>query len=244
MRPSAVIGVIVVLMGGCFVAAEPPEAKPAAPEPPAPKAPELGEGWVSLFDGKSLEGWKAAERPASFVVRDGAIVTNGSRAHLFYVGDVEKHDFKDFEFRADVMTTPGANSGIYIHTKYQETDWPRQGYEIQVNQTHSDTKKTAGIYDVEDVTEAPAADNEWFSLEVTVRGKRVVTKVNGKTLIDYTEPENPQRPRGWEGRRLSSGTFALQCHDPGSTVYFANIMVKPLTDEVVPPQWRGWARPD
>src|SRR3954471_13663696 len=77
-------------------------------------------GWVSLFDGKTLDGWKVGENAASFTVEDGAIVINGPRAHLYYVGPVQNHEFKNFAFKADVMTTPGSNSGIYIHTAYQE----------------------------------------------------------------------------------------------------------------------------
>jgi hypothetical protein len=92
-----------------------------------------------------------------------------------------------------------------------------------VNQTHKDRKKSSGLYGVCDVFEAPAKDNEWYTQEIIVQGKRIVTKVNGKTLVDYTEPD------GVEGtRKLSSGTFAIQAHDPKSKVYIKNIVVKPL----------------
>ena len=64
------------------------------------------DGWISLFDGKSLDGWKAAERPATFSVKDGAIQAFGDRAHLFYMGSVGDHNFTKFEFKAKVMTTP------------------------------------------------------------------------------------------------------------------------------------------
>jgi hypothetical protein len=225
VKRFALTGMLVLLVAGCSRTPGPP-----AKEPSAPKAPVLGEGWLSLFDGRSLDGWQAAENPGSFSVRDGMIVVSGPRAHLYYMGDVQKHDFKNFEFRADVMTTPGSNSGIYIHTRYQESDWPRQGYEVQVNHSHADPKKTGSLYDVQNVMQSPAEDKVWFTEQIVVRGKRIITKVNDKTLVDYTEPENPQRPEGWEGRRLSSGTFALQAHDPKSKVYFANIMVKPLPD--------------
>jgi hypothetical protein len=63
-----------------------------------------------------------------------------------------------------------------------------------------------------------------------VQGKRVIIKVNDKTVVDYTEPENAQQPANMSGRVISNGTFALQGHDPKSKVYFKNIMVKPLAD--------------
>ena len=230
MKRLVVISVIVLLVGGCSTAPEPPEPEPAVDGPSPPEAPALGEGWISLFDGKSLDGWKAAERPDSFSVRDGMIVVQGPRAHLFYVGDVEDHDFTNFEFQADVMTTPGSNSGIYFHTRYQETGWPKRGYEVQVNHSHVDPKKTGSLYDVQNVIQSPAEDNAWFTEQIIVRGKRIITKVDDKVLVDYTEPENPQRPAEWSGRRLSSGTFAVQAHDPDSRVHLKKIMVKPLPD--------------
>jgi hypothetical protein len=185
-------------------------------------------GWVSLFDGKTLDGWKVGENAASFKVENGAIVVNGERAHLFYVGPVGKHDFKNFEFKADVMTTPGSNSGIYFHTTYQEGGWPSKGYEVQVNNSHTDPKRTAGLYGIKDNMEAPAKDGEWFTMQIVVQGKHVTTSVNGKTIADYTEPDNAERPADMKERLISSGTFALQGHDPKSKVFVKNIMVKPL----------------
>jgi len=181
--------------------------------------------WKCLFDGKTLDGWKASENPDSFKVEDGQIVAFGPRAHLFYTGDVEDHDFKNFHFKADVMTTPGSNSGLYFHTKYQEQGWPSVGYEAQVNNTHRDPKKTGGLYGISDVFKAPAKDNEWFTQEIIVRGKQIVIKVNGETLVDYTEPDDATG-----GRKLSSGTFAIQAHDPKSKVFVKNIQVKPLAE--------------
>src|SRR5690606_20649381 len=89
--------------------------------------------WISLFDGKTLNGWKASDDPSSFRVEDGCIVQEGPRAHLFYVGDVGNHDFKNFEFKAQVYTFENANSGIYFHTHWQEKGFPNYGYEVQVN---------------------------------------------------------------------------------------------------------------
>src|SRR5215471_14229312 len=101
-------------------------------------------GWISLFDGKSLEGWKASDEEGTFSVQDGMIVVHGPRSHLYYVGNVGNHDFKNFEFKAEVMTTPGSNSGIYFHTAYQDKGWPDKGFEVQVNNSHTDWKRTGG----------------------------------------------------------------------------------------------------
>jgi hypothetical protein len=190
--------------------------------------PAQKDGWTPLFDGKSLDGWKVGENAASFKVENGAIVVNGPRAHLYYVGPVANHNFTNFEFKADVMTTAGSNSGIYFHTEYQEGGWPSKGYEVQVNNSHTDPKRTAGLYSIQDVLEAPAKDDVWFTESIIVKGRNVTTYVNGKKLVDYTEPEGVQRPPDMAKRLLSSGTFALQGHDPKSKVLYKNIMVKVL----------------
>jgi hypothetical protein len=187
------------------------------------------DGWISLFDGKDLSGWKANENEDTFSVRDGAIVAHGPRSHLFYVGPVEHHDFKNFDFKAVVMTKPGSNSGIYFHTKYQESNWPQAGYEVQVNNTHKDPKKTGGLYGVKDVFEAPAKDNVWFTEEISVRGKHITVKVDGKTVVDLTEPEGFEA-KGFPGRKVDHGTFALQGHDPKSEVLYKSIEVRPVAD--------------
>lgn len=188
------------------------------------------DGWISLFDGKTLNGWTASENKDSFSVEDGKIVARSGRSHLFYTGSVMGANFTNFELKADVMTLPKSNSGIYFHTQYEDAGWPSKGYEVQVNNSHSDWRRTGGLYAVVDVKESLAKDNEWFTEHVIVSGKHITIKVNGVVTVDYTEPEGvsqtgyPKMP----GRKLSNGTFALQGHDPGSTTYFKNIMVKPL----------------
>jgi hypothetical protein len=197
---------------------------------PAAEKKVDAEGFVVLFDGKSLDGWKkSTENPDSIQLQDGAIVANGPRCHLFYVGD--EQPFKNFHFVCEVMTKPGSNGGIYFHTKYQDTNWPAQGHECQVNNTFErDPQKTGGVYKVAKVLEAPAKDNEWFKYEIIVQGNHVVVKINDKVTADYTEdPEKLAQEKGIEpGRRVSEGTFALQAHDPNSTVYYRNIRVKKL----------------
>jgi 3-keto-disaccharide hydrolase len=187
------------------------------------------DGWQPLFDGKSLTGWKASDNPASFSVADGTIVVNavGGNAHLYYDGPVQNHDFKNFELKLDIMTFPGANSGVYIHTAYQDKSWPAKGYEVQVNNSHTDPKRTGGLYNVQDVFEPPAKDNEWFTMDIKVEGKHVTVSVNDKKLVDYTEPADVKRSESMT-HVLSSGTIALQAHDPKSKVLYKNILIKPL----------------
>lgn len=182
------------------------------------------DSWEIMFNGKNLLGWHINENPESFSVEDECIVLNGKRAHAFYVGANGHTDVTDFHFKSKVMTRPGANSGIYFHTQFLKSGWPNRGYEAQVNNTQQDKKKTGGLYNVQDNYEAPVKDDEWFDYEIIVQGKHIVIKINGKTISDYTEPDDLQRPN----RQLSSGTFALQAHDPGSKVYYKEMYFKRL----------------
>ena len=186
--------------------------------------------WVSLFDGKSLDNWNVGDNAGTFTIENGMIVAHGPVAHLFYAGDVQQHNFKNFEFKAEVMTTPGSNSGIYFHTAYQESSWPKKGYEVQVNNSHTDWRRTGSLYGIQDVKDVFVKDNEWFTEYFKVEDKRVIVKLNDKIVVDYTEPDDVKRDTGSEGRVISSGTFALQGHDPNSKVYFKNIVVKVLPD--------------
>lgn len=184
--------------------------------------------WISLFDGKTLNNWKVGENGSSFSIENGTIKVNGETAHLFYDGEVQQHNFKNFEFKADVMTLPGSNSGIYFHTGFQQGGWPEKGYEVQVNNSHTDWRRTGSLYGIKDVKETYVKDNEWYTEYIKVEGKHVIIKINDKTVVDYTEPDNIEKERGNSLRKISSGTFALQAHDPKSTIYYKNIMVKPL----------------
>ncbi len=195
------------------------------------KSADTNDGWISLFDGKNLNGWQASENPATFSVEDGAIVVHGPRAHLFYEGPVMDHDFTDFEFKARVMTTPGSNSGIFIHTAYQEEGWPAKGYEIQVNNSHTDWRRTGSVYSFDDVREVHVPDNEWYTQTITVRGNQVTVQLNDETVVEYTEPADLPQSGDTKVKGLSSGTFALQGHDPESKVYYKDIMVRPLPNK-------------
>jgi hypothetical protein len=211
-------------------------------------APVTAQEWLPLQDGKSLAGWKAAERPESWKVEDGAFVSVGDRSHLFYVGKVgprgKPGNFKNFEFSAEVMTSPGANSGIYVHTKWQGPGWPTAGYELQVINSNPpaettngyiEHKMTGSIYAIRNTWVAPAKDNEWFNYRIKVVGKTIQTFINDKLICEYAEPADAFRPDDKKQRLLGSGTFALQAHDPGSVVKYRNMKVKILPDDAQPP---------
>ncbi len=194
------------------------------------------DGWVALFDGRTLNGWTANESPESWKVVDGAILADGPRSHLFYSGPVSGASFKNFEFQAEVLARPAANSGIYFHTAMQPKGWLDKGYEVQVCNTcggeggYIERKKTGSLYGPRNVYKALAKDNEWFTLALRVEGRHIEVRLNGQLIVDYVEPNPPIQDGEMKGRVLDRGTFALQCHDPGSKAMFRNIRVRPLPD--------------
>ncbi len=224
----------------------------------AADTPQLKDGFVSLFDGKSLDGWKVGENAHVFKVHEGMIVmecppTTHTPAHLFYVGDVGNHDFKNFDLKVDVMTFPKANSGIYFHTKFQESGWPQLGLECQVDNSHVDWRRTGSLYGIMNISwgpetppknnkqetrildQAPVTDNVWYTQEIIYQDGQVEVKLDGKTVIDYKIPEAGVEHKLSTGVTwLPRGTFALQGHPPMvghvSKAFFKNIRVKVLPD--------------
>lgn len=216
----------------------------------AASALKAEDGWITMFNGKDLAGWKSNEEvPGVFTVENGELKVSGGRAHLFYVGPDGAAKFKNFELKAKVKTTPGSNSGLYFATQYQEKGWPDLGYECQVNSTHTDPKKTGSLYGVINilalqpgqkepeggkhikVDAAPSTDGEWFDYNIKVEGKHITLKVNGKTTVEFTEPEgwDPSKElKNMPGRKLSEGTIAIQGHDPKSTTFYKELSIKPL----------------
>jgi len=181
-------------------------------------ADDKDEGWISLFNGKDLTGWKASEG-VEWTVEEGTIVTPPKRSHLF-----TDEEYKNFEYKVDCKTTPGSNSGLYIHTKYQDS-FPDAGYEVQVNQTQGDPVKSGSLYNVVKLFSTPVKDDEWYTYHISVIGKKITVRINDKVLYEYVEPEGVTGPR-----KLSKGSFAIQAHDPKSVARYKNIKVKPLPD--------------
>ncbi len=195
------------------------------------------DGWETLFDGKTLAGWKASEHPGSITVTDGMIYCNGPRAHLFYVGADGKAEFENFELELEVKAMPGANSGVYFHVMWEDEGWPRKaGIEVQVNNdqpafgnNYIENKKTGSLYGFRNLYKAMTKDGEWFTMNIRVAKPRVQVRINGKLMVDYIEPSNvPVLTPGATRDILTKGTFALQCHDEKSQAWYRHIRVRRL----------------
>jgi hypothetical protein len=196
------------------------------------------DGWQTLFNGKDLRGWRANFYPDSWSVVDGTIRAHATTAssHLFFVGDKPEGEFvpcTNFVLELSARGEPNSNSGIFFHTDFQAPNREHHlanGYEVQLNSTEKEKRKTGSLYAVVDLPKSPLDESQWFKVRITVQGKRIVVQLNEQTVVDYTEPENLQRPPERAGRKLNpaGGAIALQGHDPGSTFYFKDIRIKRL----------------
>ena len=194
--------------------------------------------FVPLFNGNDLTGWRANNDPDSFAVKDGVLRIQASgktAAHLFYVGDRKAgvEAFKNFELEAIVRAEPDSNGGIFVHTDMTTRDGAKhlaKGYEVQLNSSDKEKRKTGSLYAVVDLDKSPVDESKWFAVRVVVTDKRITVAVEGKELVDYTEPKDATRPKERAGRLFDAagGGIALQAHDAKSVWHFKDIRVKRL----------------
>jgi len=170
------------------------------------------EGWISMFDGKTLDGWKANQNPEAWTVRDGCITGDGEQSHLFWM----VRECENCEFKAEVKINHGGNSGMYFRTAWGP-GFPR-GYEAQVNSSHSDPVRTGSLYGFVKIFETLIPDDVWGTQHIVARGNHIVIRVNDKVVVDTIESSN----------RYTKGYCALQQHNKGSVVQYRNLMFKPL----------------
>ncbi|MBM3783934.1 MAG: DUF1080 domain-containing protein, partial [Acidobacteria bacterium] len=158
------------------------------------------EGWTPMTQ------WKS-NAPGSWKFENGEILAGGPVSHLFYDGP-GAGDIRDFELEFEVMTRPGANSGVYFHTAFQDGGFPKQGFEVQVNNTatgegaYRERKRTGSLYGIRNVYRQVANDDEWIRMHVAVAANNVQVRVNGLLTVDYIEPDPPVLPPSQETARF------------------------------------------
>ena len=178
------------------------------------KAEKDADGWIKIFDGKSLDGWKANERPENWTVEDGTITGRGARSHLYWM----EEEFTDLEFKAEVKLNKGGNSGMYFRAAWGE-GWP-VGYEAQVNNSGGDPVRTGSLYHLDKVFDKLVEDDTWWTQHIICKGNHIVIKVNDKVVVDFVDETDEHS--------YKKGFVALQQHDPGSVVHYKNLKVKSL----------------
>lgn len=181
------------------------------------------EGWVKLFNGKDLTGWKKhPDDNAKWEVVDGTLVGTGPAGHLFS----ERGDYANFHFRIEAKINDKGNSGQYFRATYAKGFPP--GYEAQINSTSGDPIRTGSLYPDQLTSENERKEtivreqlvkpDEWFIQEVIAVDNHIVIKLNGKTTVDFVDKR----------KRYAKGPFAIQQHNVGSVVSVRKAEVKEL----------------
>ncbi|MFO0866200.1 MAG: DUF1080 domain-containing protein [Gemmataceae bacterium] len=158
------------------------------------------DGFVQLFNGKDLTGWKThPSAPGMWSVEDGCIVGKGKNvSHLFS----EKDDYENFHYRVTAKISDKGNSGQYFRTAFGG-GYPK-GYEAQINSTFPDPQKTGSLYNFAKITEKLVEPDTWFTQEVIAKGNHIQIFVNGKKTVDHKDEKNT----------YTKGHFAFQQHGP------------------------------
>ena len=183
--------------------------------------PAPADGWVALFDGKTLDGWeRVGSEQSRWEVKDGAITGSGAASMLVYT----RAAYRDFRLRAEIKINDKGNSGLYFRAARKPTF--KDGYEAQIDSTHADPIRTGSLYGMCHVFRRLVEPDAWFSYEVEVkddvwRGKpvtRIKIGIDGHELYEYLD----------FAQTFRDGHFAFQQHDPGSRVSIRKIEVMKL----------------
>ncbi len=210
----------------------PPDEPSHGPRPVVSVTLEPAAGFVPLFNGKDLSGWKTyGGGTGDWRVQDGAIVSAGPHSYLF----TEQGNFRNIHLRAEAMINDGGNSGLLFRVPYV-AGLPR-GYEAQIDSTHRDPVKTGSLHPSFNAQLTPeerakvsvldmlVRPNQWFTQEVIAFGDHIVIKVNGKTTVDYVDRYSTH----------AMGHIALQQLEPTTVVKFRKIEVKELDRDPASP---------
>ena len=157
--------------------------------------------WISLFDGKTLDGWTDAGK-ANWRVEDGAITVNEGEIGLL----IHKDTYKNFELELEFKAAKGANSGIFLNTKKKVTDEAVDCYEVNIAGPEN-SYPTGSIVKFVKYTDAGETD-AWRKYEMKVIDGHIVVKLDGKKIIDFTTEKSPPGP--WLGLQKNDGLVAFR----------------------------------
>jgi hypothetical protein len=175
---------------------------------------QSGDGWVQLFDGKTLDGW-AKSGEANWRVEDGAIVADKlmmpkGTAHL-----ITKNAYKDFQIHAEFWADDDANSGIFIRCTDPKTIGAKTCYEVNIYDKRKDPSYgTGAVVNFAEVHPMPKAGGKWNTFEITAKGRHIVVVLNGQKTVDFNNG------------MFEQGPFTLQYGE--GVIKFRKVAVKPL----------------
>ena len=196
-------------------------------------------GFVPLFNGKDLSGWKThPSQPGNWRVKNGVLVGSGSDrpgeavSHLY----TERGDYRDFHLLLEVRINNKSNSGVYFRSPFGPNfGQPRNhwitGYNVKLHSPRLGGLLIDAIPELHRTSEITFRPSEWMVCEIIAQGNHFVVKLNGQITADYTD----------ELKRYNSGHLVLQQHNAATVVEIRKIEIKELPPvPVAPPAEAGF----
>jgi len=186
---------------------------------------EREEGWVSLFDGRSLDGWTTLLPTwGRWCVADGVITCQrGVPPHPWLRS---RKRYGSFVLRLECKLEAGGNSGVFLWAPL-DARASSMGFEVQLMSGQYDKldsfNTTGAIYGVQPPSEdASRSPDQWNELEITCRGSKIMVRLNGRVVQDFDADDVPIMKT-----RLRHGYIGLQDHE--NVVMFRRIRIRDLS---------------
>jgi hypothetical protein len=170
---------------------------------------ELADGWILLFDGETTYGWEATSN-ANWKVSDGVISASSGDAGFL----ATTSDFADYVLKVDFRSPLETNSGVFLRMPLKVTDPAKDCYELNIAAPNVSPFPTGSFVSRQKGADYTAS-TDWQSYEITTNGGRFTVKLDGRTVLDYTDPQP-----------LGRGRIGLQFRS--GPVEFRNVKLKPL----------------
>jgi 3-keto-disaccharide hydrolase len=175
---------------------------------------ESADGWILLFDGKSLKGWqgRATTVPnttGDWTVENGSIVCNG-KVPSWLSSDAA---YSDYELKLDFRGAEKVNSGVFLRSQKQGEPHVT-GYELQIWDYQPAGFLTGSLVNYHKASPVKIVPNQWNTYNVTASGDHMVVTLNGKSVLDVRDKSH------------ASGVVGLQCQ-VDNRIEFRNIKIRP-----------------
>jgi Domain of Unknown Function (DUF1080) len=173
---------------------------------------EIADGWIRLFDGETLFGWKANNPDNNWQITDGVVHADKGEQGLL----VTTTEFADYELRCDFRLAKGGNSGIFLRTSFQPKDPVTDCYELNMCDSHPKfpTGSLVGLVKPDRVV---SGEEAWHTYRVITLGNRIDVEIDGEKILSYTDPRPTARRRGFIGLQKNVGKAE-----------YRNVVLKPL----------------
>ena len=203
-----------------------------------PSQEEREQGFVSLFDGKTLSGWVGvAGSTDSYYVEEGLLICKPhGKEHIF-----TQKEFSNFILRLEIMLDPGGNNGVGIRTEVSRTPH-LDGMEIQVLDDtapkHANIKPYQHHGSIYGVVPSKTGHlkpvGQWNQEEIICNGRHVKVRLNGTVIIDANLDDHLGETLDGQkhpGLKYTKGRIGLHAHGDGQRVFFRNIRIKELSHD-------------